>query len=144
MEVVTARAREEVVMARATGSFEITSMGEDTYQELEGDAKLTRANGTQTFSGDIEGDGSVEWLMCYSPAGGARYVGLQQVNGSLGGRSGGFVVEAVGSFDGKLSAGTWRIIAGSGSSELTGLTGEGSFEAPGGPKASYSLEYELG
>jgi hypothetical protein len=136
--------QEEIVMARATGSFEVTSMGEDTYQELEGGAKLTKANGTQTFSGDIEGEGSVEWLMCYSPEGGAMYVGLQQVKGSLGGRTGRFVAEAVGSFDGKRSTGNWTIIAGSGSGELTGLTGEGSFEAPGGPKASYSLEYELG
>jgi formylmethanofuran dehydrogenase subunit C len=131
-------------MARATGSFDITSMGEDTYAKLEGDAKLTKANGTQTFSGDIEGEGSVEWLMCYSPEGGAHYVGLQRVEGSLGGRSGSFVIEAAGSFDGKQSTGTWRIIAGSGSGELTSLTGEGSFEAPGGPTASYSLEYELG
>ncbi|MDP9295363.1 MAG: DUF3224 domain-containing protein, partial [Actinomycetota bacterium] len=127
-----------------TGSFEITSMGEDTYQELEGDAKLTKAKGAQTFSGDIEGEGSVEWLMCYSQEGGARYVGLQQVKGSLGGGSGSFVLEAVGSFDGEQATGSWTIIPGSGSGELTGLTGEGSFEAPGGPKASYSLEYELG
>ena len=69
-------------MASASGTFQITSMREDTYQELDGGGKLTRANGDQRFTGDIEGEGSVEWLMCYSAEGGARYVGLQRVSQS--------------------------------------------------------------
>jgi hypothetical protein len=130
-------------MAHASGKFEITSMGEDTYQKLDGDGKLTRANGTQRFSGDIEGEGSVEWLMCYVPERGARYVGLQRIVGSIGGRDGSFVLKAVGSFDGAQSTGTWTVVAGSGTDELSGLSGEGGFEAPGGPAASYKLEYQL-
>ena len=131
-------------MANATGKFEITSMGEDTYQELEGDAKLTRANGAQRFSGDIEGEGSVEWLMCYSADGGATYVGLQRIVGSIGDRSGSFVIQAAGGFDGARSKGTWNVIEGSGTADLAYITGEGGFEAPGGPTASYHLEYRLG
>ncbi len=131
-------------MSTATGNFEITSMGEDTYQELQGDAKLTRANGTQRFTGDIEGEGSVEWLMCYLPGGGARFLGLQRIAGSIGGREGSCVIEAVGNFDGRKSRGTWTVIEGSGTGELAGLRGEGSFQAASGPVASYSLEYELG
>jgi len=131
-------------MTSATGSFEITSMGEDSYQDLEGDAKLTRANGTQRFTGDIEGEGSVEWLMCYLPGGGARFLGLQRIAGSIGGHRGGCVIEAVGNFDGRQSKGTWTVIEGSGTGELSGLRGEGSFQAASGPQASYRLEYELG
>jgi hypothetical protein len=127
----------------ATGTFEITSMGEDTYLELEGDAKLTRAYGTQRFTGDIEGQGSVEWLMCYLPGGGARFLGLQRIAGSIGDRQGSCVIEAVGNFDGSQSSGTWRVIEGSSSGELSGLRGEGSFQAASGPTASYTLEYEL-
>jgi uncharacterized protein DUF3224 len=130
-------------MASATGTFAITSAEEDTYHEREGDPKLTRARGNQRFSGDIEGDGSVEWLMCYSPDGTARFVGLQRIEGSVGGRTGRFVIEAVGHHDGTRSKGTWTVIEGSGTGELSGLSGEGSFEAPG-PEASYSLEYRLG
>jgi hypothetical protein len=118
-------------------------MGEDVYQELDGGGKLTRANGTQRFTGDIEGDGSVEWLMCFSAEGSARFVGLQRIAGSIGDRTGTFVVESTGSFDGKQSTGTWTVIAGSGTGDLSGVSGEGSFEAPGGPEASYSLEYDL-
>ena len=130
-------------MPNATGKFEITSMGEDVYQELDGGGKLTRANGTQRFTGDIEGEGSVEWLMCFSAEGSATFVGLQRVVGSIGDRTGSVVVEAAGNFDGKQSKGTWTVIAGSGTGDFAGLSGEGGFEAPGGPKASYNLEYRL-
>jgi hypothetical protein len=130
-------------VATATGTFQVTSMGEDTYHELEGHARLTRANGTQRFTGDVEGESSVEWLMCYLPDGTARFVGHQRVTGSIGGRTGSFVIEAIGNHDGKQSKGTWRVIEGSGTGELSGLRGEGAFQAPGGPEASFNLDYSL-
>jgi hypothetical protein len=131
-------------MPDATGRFELTSWSEDAYHQEEGGARLTRARGTQRFTGDIEGEGMVEWLMCYSPDGAARFVGLQRIEGSVGGRRGSLVIESFGDHDGKQSKGTWAIIAGSGSGDLAGISGEGSFEAPGGPEVSYNLEYQLG
>jgi len=131
-------------MTDASGTFQVTGGGEDTYQDLEGGPKLTRVNGTQRFTGDIEGDGSVEWLMCYLPDGTARFAGLQRVEGSIGGSTGSFVMESVGSHDGKGSKGVWTVIAGSATADLSGLTGEGTFDAPGGPEVSYLLEYRSG
>ena len=64
----------------AKASFEIKGWDEETYQDLAGDGKLTRASVKQVFNGDIEGSGSVEWLMCYRDEGQARFVGLQQVD----------------------------------------------------------------
>ena len=87
-------------MATATGTFEVLSGGETAYQEAEGEVRLTHANGTQRFSGDIEGDGSIEWLMCYLPAGGARMVGLQRISGTIGGRGGTVILDAAGDHDG--------------------------------------------
>jgi Protein of unknown function (DUF3224) len=130
-------------MTSATGTFEITGGSEDAYREVEGGVRLTRAKGTQRFTGDIEGEGSVEWLMCYSPDGTARFLGLQEIIGSIGGRAGSFVIEATGDHDGKRSKGTWSVIQGSGTGALAGISGEGGFEAAGGPNASYSLEYRL-
>jgi len=46
----------------AQAKFEVQSWDESTYEELDGDAKLTRASVGQGFTGDLEGDGSVEWL----------------------------------------------------------------------------------
>ncbi len=92
-------------MPKATGSFRITSFNEDTYEDRGDEAKLTHAWGDQAFSGDIEGDGQVHWLMSYRPDGTATYVGLQRIKGSIGGRSGSFVIDASGEFDGAASRG---------------------------------------
>jgi Protein of unknown function (DUF3224) len=92
---------------------------------------------------DIEGEGSVEWLMCYSAVGTATFVGLQQITGKLGNSRGHFVVTSEGTPDGKESKGTWTVVAGSGSGGLSGLRGQGSFAVPGGPKATFSLRYEI-
>jgi hypothetical protein len=130
-------------MAKAKGSFELASWNEDTYQELSGGAKLTRAAVTQTFVGDITGEGTVQWLMAYRTDGTARFLGLQLVEGSIGERRGSFVLETTGDFDGKMA--TWKadVIAGSGTGDLGGLVGHGTFGAVHGPKATFELDYKF-
>src|SRR5262245_42479342 len=44
--------REEATMPTATGTFEITGMHEDPWHQEEGGPRLTRAGGTQRFSGE--------------------------------------------------------------------------------------------
>jgi Protein of unknown function (DUF3224) len=127
----------------AKASFEIKGWDEETYQDLAGDGRLTRASVKQAFNGDIEGSGSVEWLMCYRDEGQARFVGLQQVAGRLGNRSGTFVVETVGTFDGKIAKGSWNVIPDSGTDELSGLSGEGELSAPIQSTPSVVLTYTL-
>jgi hypothetical protein len=130
-------------MAKAQGSFEVTSWNEDTYEELDDGGKLTRASVEQAFTGDIVGDGTVKWLMLYRPDGTAHFVGLQRVRGSVGGRSGSFVLETAGEFDGEEAKGMWTVVAGSGTAGLQGLRGTGSFRAPHGSRASFELDYDL-
>lgn len=130
-------------MERATGEFSITSWDENTYQDIEGGGKLTRAAVTGSFGGDVTGTGDFQWLMCYRPDGSANFVGLQRIEGALDGRSGSFVVESVGAFDGARAAGTWRVLPGSGTGELTDLRGDGGFDAPMGSTASFHLNYQV-
>jgi len=130
-------------MTAAIGEFEITGWAEDTYLDLSHGGKLTRATVTQTFSGDIVGTGDVQWLMCYRSDGTAHFVGLQHIAGSVGGREGSLVIETVGDFDGTKARGSWSIVAGSGTDALSKIRGQGDFEAPMGPKAWFTLEYEL-
>ncbi len=129
---------------KVTGTFEILDGSEDTIHEGAGEARVAHARGTQRFSGGIEADGAIDWLLCYQPGGGAQFVGLQRVAGTIGGRTGGFVMEAIGDHDGRQSRGRWRIVTGSGFGELAGITGTGSFDAPGGRTVSYELDVELG
>jgi hypothetical protein len=130
-------------MVKAKGSFELASWQEDTYEELGDGAKLTRASVTQTFGGDVDGEGAVEWLMAYRPDGTAHFVGLQRIRGIVGGHKGTFVLETTGEFDGQMASWTASVIAGSATGELMGLTGQGKFAAPRGPKATFELDYEL-
>jgi hypothetical protein len=131
-------------MSRATGIFTVTGGNEQTIRDAEGEMRLTRVSGSQRFEGAIVGDGSVEWVMCYSPDRSSRFVGFQRIEGSIGERSGSLVMESTGFHDGRSSVGSWRIIPGSGTGELAGIGGRGTFEAPGGPAVTYELDYELG
>jgi hypothetical protein len=55
------------MMASASGTFEVTLGGEDTLHEIDGGPRLAHATGTQRFTGDLQADGAVDWLMCYLP-----------------------------------------------------------------------------
>ena len=127
----------------AQAQFKVESWDENTYEELEGDAKLTRASVGQAFTGDLEGGGSVQWLMCYREDKTADFVGLQRFVGRLGGRSGSFVMQTRGSFDGAEATGHLDVVAGSGTEELAGITGTGAFAAPLGSTASVELDYDF-
>ena len=127
-------------MTTLTGTFDLASWNEETVRELDGERKLTRAVVTQTFSGDLQGDGSVEWLMCYAEDGTARFVGMQVIEGTVDGRKGTVVLETTGDFDGSEAVGTWTVVPGSATGELAGVAGGGRFEAPHGPTATYSVD----
>jgi hypothetical protein len=130
-------------MTKATGAFQVAPASDDAYDELDGGIKLTHASGTQTFTGDIDGDGAVHWLMLYRPDKTAHFVGLQRITGSVGGRQGSLVAAAEGDHDGTGSKISLTIIAGSGTGDLAGIKGTGSLITQGGPNGTYELEYEL-
>jgi hypothetical protein len=131
-------------MMTVTGTFEVQPGDETTIHEPGEGIRLTHATGTQRFSGGIVGDGAIDWLMCYLPTKSARYVGLERITGTIDGRRGSLVLEAVGDHDGTGSAATWRVIEGTGTGDLAGIRGTGGFEAKGGKTVSYRLDYELG
>lgn len=130
--------------AHASGTFKIQGWDEEPYAEIEGGRKLTKASVKQAFSGDLQGEGSVEWLMCYRPDETADFVGLQRIVGQIEGRSGSFVLlQTDGTFDGKEAKGQLSVVPGSGTGDLEGLRGRGEFSAPRGGEPSMSLEYDF-
>ena len=128
----------------ADATFKIEDWKEEEYDSLGAGRKLTRASVKQAISGDIEGTGSVEWLMSYRPDKTAEFVGLQQVDAKLGDRSGSFVMRTSGSFDGREAKGELTVVPGSGTGDLDGIRGRGEFSAPIGSEAHVSLDYDLG
>ena len=130
--------------ARAEGTFTVASWDEETYQELDGKGKLTRARVGYRLSGDIEGEATWEALMFYRADDTAEYTGLQHVTGQIAGRAGTCVMAADGSYADGAARGTWRVIPGSGTGALAGLTGSGTSVATSEPPGTFTLDYELG
>ena len=127
----------------ATSNCAIDSWHEEVYLEAESGGKLTRAHAKQTFSGDIEGHGDVQWLMCYRSDGTADFVGLQHLSGRVGERSGTLVLETRGTFDDRGATGPVRVVPGSGTEELSGISGDGELRAPRGHQASITLTFSF-
>jgi hypothetical protein len=128
------------VTTHAKGTFENKGWDENDVEVLD-EGKITRASVQQSFSGDLAGDGNIDWVMYYRPDGTASYVGVYRIAGTLGERSGTVVIETTGAFEDGVARGDWRVLGGTG--ELAGVRGTGRFEAPTGPNGSYELDYEL-
>jgi hypothetical protein len=130
-------------MSKAKGAFQLASWYEQQYGDLDDGGKLTRASVTQHFSGDLAGDGAVEWLMCYRSDGTAHFVGLQTVRGVIDDRKGSFVLETSGDFNGTMATWTASVVPGSGTGDLEGIAGSAGFAAPHGSRADFDFEYQL-
>jgi Protein of unknown function (DUF3224) len=129
---------------RATATFKIEEWDEKPYAEMEDGRKLVQASVRQAFSGEIEGQSEVQWLMCYRPDLTADFVGLERIVGRIGDRSGSFAaLHSAGSFDGTVARAKLSVVPGSGTGELEGLRGAGEFTAPHGGEPSLTLDYEL-
>lgn len=127
----------------ARAQFAIKSWDEKPYSEGPGLPKLTRAAVTKTFTGDIDGEGQVEYLMMYRDDGSATFVGLERVAGRIGGRTGSFVLQRTGVFEGGQARESYSVIPGSGTGELKGLRGEGTSSVGHGTEHPLTLNYQL-
>ena len=128
----------------ANAHFAIERWDEKPYSEGPDQPKLTRASVTKTYTGDIEGDGQVEYLMMYRGDGSATFLGLERVVGRIGGKSGSFVLQRTGVFEGGQAKESYSVVAGSGTGDLRGLSGEGHSSVGHGMEHPFSLNYELG
>ena len=127
---------------RANTTFKIVSWDEEPFDEEEGGPKLTQAHVKRSFAGDLIGTGNLMYVMTYID-GGASFTGFEKVVGSLGGRRGSFVLRHTGSYDGGKAATECEVAPGSGTDELTGLSGTGGFSAGHAEEHAMTLEYEL-
>ncbi|MEX2177132.1 MAG: DUF3224 domain-containing protein [Gemmatimonadaceae bacterium] len=128
---------------RASARFAITSWDEQPYSEGQDLPKLTRASVTRTYTGDIEGDGQVEYLMMYRSNGSATFVGLERIGGRIAGKTGSFVLQRTGAFEDGQAKESYSVIPGSATGELTGLLGDGTSAVGHGLEHPFALNYEL-
>ncbi len=127
----------------ANARFAIKSWDEKPYSEGQDLPKLTRASVSKTYSGDISGEGQVEYIMMYRSDGSATFLGLERIVGRLAGKSGSFVLQRTGVFEGGQAKETYSVIPGSGTGELHGLVGDGRSAVGHGMEHPFTLSYEL-
>ena len=127
----------------ANARFAIKSWDEKPYSEGQDLPRLTRASVMKTFTGDIEGEGQVEYLMMYRSDGSATFVGLERVVGRIAGKTGTFVLQRIGVFENGQAKESFSVITGSATGELQGLRGDGSSAVGHGMEHPLSLNYDL-
>ena len=129
---------------RATGEIETTFWEENAYGDADEGAKFTRASVKTAFRGDIEGEGASQYLMAYTEDGHASFVGLERIEGRIGGRSGSFAILHDGTFAKGNLRSAWSVVPGSGTGGLAGLRGNGTYHNEGGePKTAYTFEWDF-
>jgi hypothetical protein len=127
----------------ANARFAITNWDEKPYSEGQDLPRLTRATVTKIFTGDIEGEGQVEYLMMYRSDGSATFVGLERFVGRMAGKTGTFVLQRIGVFESGQANESYSVIPGSATGELRGLRGDGSSAVGHGTDHPFTLSYEI-
>jgi hypothetical protein len=143
MNYAMSPAWEVAVTRRVEGTFDVTSWNEEQTPGLEATAKVVTARIGLRFRGGVEAETAFDAVMTYLDDGSAKYVGHQRVVGKIGDKSGTFVLQGIGTFDGKEARTTLEVIEGSSTGDLTGIRGTGSWAAPIGSSGTFSLDYEL-
>lgn len=82
---------------------------------------------TDHYTGDIEGTGSMQTLIMMLPEGRSAFVGLERIEGRIGGREGGLAVRINGGTRSGHAEAELTVVEGSGTGELAGVTGSGRY-----------------
>jgi hypothetical protein len=126
----------------ARGTFEV-QLTPQTLANADADQGLGRMAIAKQFQGDLVAISTGEMLMANTPVeGSAGYVAIEQVSGSLQGRSGSFVLQHSGTMTrgaGQLSI---SVVPDSGTGDLAGLAGTMTIEIVDGSH-SYEFSYSV-
>ena len=124
-------------MSEARGHFDV-----QTRPEADSGDGIGRFSLAKTFHGDLQGTGTGGMLAVRTPTpGSASYVLIEQVEGTLDGRSGSFMLQHCGIMDRGQPELEIVVIPDSGTDGLAGITGRMSIDAAA--NHAYVLHYDL-
>ncbi|HET6708013.1 DUF3224 domain-containing protein [Amycolatopsis sp.] len=110
----------------AAASFTVDKWEPQATDEFAG-TELARVMIAKTFTGAVEGTSNVE-LLTANNATSRAYVGFERLEVAVDGRKGGFVLHHTADEESGM---TVTILPGSGTGELTGITGKADIEIDG-------------
>src|SRR5579859_3196381 len=126
----------------AQGTFEVDIKPQPPYVS-DANAPVGRMSIDKQFAGDLVGTSKGEMLAVGTGTeGSAGYVAMEQVTGSLNGRSGTFALQHQGTMNRGAQSLSITVVPDSGTGQLVGLSGSLSIQIDDG-KHSYDFEYTL-
>lgn len=129
-------------MPTARGSLDVNIEAEPPFLEQDG-LRMSRSVVRKEFSGDLVGVSEAQMIAAYTGTpGSAGYVAIEHFTGSVGGKSGSFVLQHSGVMSKGEAQLTVVIVPDSGTGELVGISGTLGIENVQG-RHSYFLDYEL-
>jgi hypothetical protein len=126
---------------QALGNIRIHGMNE----KFDHGTGFTKSQVSHRYEGDIEAEARFECITYAPGATLAKFVGLEYLSGRIGDRTGGFILQHVGSIDSGRSESVLNVLSGSGTGGLTGIKGHGRSTSSGGngQTAHMLLEYSF-
>jgi hypothetical protein len=126
----------------AQGSFEV-KVAPLPPDDATAATSIARYSLDKVYRGDLEGASAGEMMGAGNVAAGtAGYVAIEEVTGTLHGKSGSFALQHSSTMDGGKYEMNIRVVPGSGSGELEGIAGALTIIIADGAH-SYALEYTL-
>ena len=127
-------------MPIARGPMEVSIEGEPPFLEQDG-VTLSRNVVRKEFSGDAVGASEAQMIAAFTATpGSAGYVAIERFTGSVGGKSGSFVLQHSGVMRRGDGRPTVTIVPDSGAGELAGISGTLEINNDEG-RHSYVLDY---
>ena len=121
--------------------FQVTAWETQTTDETTANPTLSRITVKKSFDGEVRGESVGELLMCASADGAAGYTIMDRFTVEIENRKGSFVAIHGGMTDEMKASG--KIVPGSGTDDLTGISGTLEFKSDENGKRiilDYSLE----
>ncbi len=130
-------------MTKVTASMTIDSWNEEGFAAA-GEVSLAQADSPASFTGDLQGSSTVRTLLTYPTSAAPSFVALQAFEGTVLSKSGSVVLQQLGTFKNNAAHVELSVVPGSGTGELEGVSGSGSYIAPSGePVISVTLDLEF-
>jgi hypothetical protein len=128
---------------QAAGTFELDVFAAEKPYDEHLDTKIARVHVEKTFSGDLTGTSTAELITVTTGETPRAYVAIERVEGTLDGRTGGFVLQHNAGGENGSPWLSWKITEGSGTGDLEGITGEGQIVIGPDGGHSYTLDYTI-
>lgn len=130
---------------RAESTCTVVSFDEQPLPEDEGEggSKITTGRMTVQYTGDLAGASRAEMLLIGHAESDGVLVGFERITGTLGGRTGSFVLEFRNTFDTTGATSTYHVVPGSGTGGLRGLRGEGVIRSADQRPLPFALDYDF-